>query len=154
MKAIIQQLKSLENYKDEALFVARIGLCFTFIFAHGGPKLFGGHEKWFEVGSMLKAIGITFMPTELGFISAICEFFGGILIGLGLFTRVGAAMVLSTLLIAAPVMFSLKGLFAASPAIEDGLFMLLLIAVGAGKYSFDYKWFENNRIVKGKGQSL
>ena len=135
-------LKGLEQYKDAVLLFVRLGLCFLFVFVHGGPKLFGGPEKWLEVGSMLKVLGITTMPALLGFIAAVCEFFGGILLGLGFFTRLGAAMILSTLVIAASVMFAMKGLFAASAAMEDSLFMLVLMVVGAGKYSFDYKWFE------------
>lgn len=91
---------------------------------------------------MLKVLGVTMMPTLLGFIAAVCEFFGGVFIGLGLFTRLGAAMILSTLVIASAVMLSMKGLFAAAPAIEDSLFMIVLMVVGAGKYSLDYKWFK------------
>ena len=135
-------LKGLENYKDEVLLVVRLGLCFLFLVVHGGPKLFGGPAKWLEVGSMLKVLGVTAMPTLLGFIAAVCEFFGGVFIGLGLFTRWGAAMILSTLAIAASVMLTMKGLFAASAAMEDSLFMMVLMVVGAGKYSLDHKWFE------------
>jgi len=142
VKGLTCALKGLENYKDEVLLFVRLGLCFMFVYVHGGPKLFGGPEKWMEVGSMLKVIGITAMPALFGFIAAVCEFLGGILIGLGLFTRLGAAMILSTLVIAASVMFTMKGLFAAAPAAEDALFMLVLMVVGAGKYSLDYKWFK------------
>ena len=145
MNKLADVLKNLENYKDAVLLFVRLGLCFMFIFVHGGPKLFGGPVKWLEVGSMLKVVGVTSMPTLLGFIAAICEFFGGVLIGLGLFTRLGAAMILSTLTIATAVMFSMKGLFTAAPPIEDSLFMLVLIVVGAGKYSLDYRWFEKEK---------
>lgn len=142
MKKLAQTLKGLENYKDEVLLLVRLGLFFMFVFVHGGPKIFGGPAKWLEVGSMLKVLGVTTMPVFLGFIAAFCEFFGGILIGLGLFTRLGAVMILSTLIIASSVMFAMKGLFAAAAPIEDSLFMLVLMVVGAGKYSLDFKWFE------------
>ena len=142
MNSLAHKLKDLENYKDEVLLFVRLGLCFMFVVVHGGPKIFGGPAKWLEVGSMLKVLGVTTIPVMLGFIAAVCEFFGGILIGLGLFTRLGAAMILSTLIIASSVMFVSKGLFLAAPPIEDSLFMLVLIVVGAGKYSLDYKWFE------------
>jgi len=144
MNKFNQTQKGLEKYKDEVFLFVRLGLCFMFVVVHGGPKLFGGPAKWLEVGSMLKGIGITTMPTALGFIAAVCEFFGGIFIGLGLFTRLGAAMILSTLVVATGVMFMMKGLFAAAPAIEDSLFMLVLMVVGAGKYSLDHKWFGGN----------
>lgn len=138
---VVKRLNDLGNYKDEALLFARLGLCFMFVVVHGGPKLFGGPEKWLEVGSMLKVLGVTSMPVLLGFIAAVSEFLGGILIGLGLFTRLGAFLIFSTLVIAASVMLAMKGLFAAAPAIEDALFMVVLMAVGAGKYSLDRKWF-------------
>ncbi|MDR7865772.1 MAG: DoxX family protein [Sporomusaceae bacterium] len=133
-------MNGLKKYQDEALLFARLGLCFMFVVVHGGPKLFGGPEKWLEVGSLLKVLGITTMPVFLGFIAAVSEFLGGILIGLGLFTRLGAFMIFATLVVGAAVMFTMKGLFAAAPATEDALFMLVLMAVGAGKYSLDRKW--------------
>ena len=142
MNNLVHALRGLENYKDAILLFVRLGLCFMFVFVHGGPKIFGGPAKWLEVGSMLKVLGVTSMPVFLGFIAAFCEFFGGILIGLGLFTRLGAVMILSTLIIASAVMLSMKGLFAAAAPIEDSLFMLVLMVVGAGKYSLDFKWFE------------
>ena len=61
---------------------------------------------------------------------------------MGLCTRLGAAMILATLVIASAVMLTMKGFFAAAPAIEDSLFMIVLMVVGAGKYSLDYKWFK------------
>lgn len=141
MKNFISAMNKWDSYKDAVLLFVRLGVCFMFVYVHGGPKLFGGPEKWQGLGSMLAVIGITAMPTVLGFIAAVCEFFGGILIGLGLFTRLGAAMILSTLIIASVVMFAMKGLFAAAAPIEDSLFMLVLMVVGAGKYSLDYHWF-------------
>jgi putative oxidoreductase len=141
MKNFASAMNTWDSYRDSVLLFVRVALCFMFVFVHGGPKLFGGPEKWQGVGSMLAVIGVTAMPTVLGFIAAFFEFVGGVLIGLGLFTRLGAAMILSTLIIASVVMFAMKGLFAAAAPIEDSLFMLVLMVVGAGKYSFDYRWF-------------
>jgi len=140
MKNVALAMNKWDSYRDGVLLFVRLAICFMFVYVHGGPKLFGGPEKWQGVGSMLAVIGVTAMPTVLGFIAAFCEFVGGILIGLGLFTRLGAAMILSTLIIASVVMFAMKGLFAAAAPIEDSLFMLVLMVVGAGKYSFDYRW--------------
>ena len=142
MKVLEIMQKGLEDYKDEAILVARLGLGFMFVYVHGGPKVLGGPKKWLEVGSMLKVIGITAAPQILGLIAGLYEFIGGILIGLGLFTRFGAGLILSNLLIAVAVMYQLKGLFGAAPALEDALFMLVLLAIGAGRYSLDYKWFK------------
>lgn len=82
MNKLANALKSLNNYKDAVLLFVRLGLCFMFVVVHGGSQIFGGPAKWLEVGAMLKVLGVTSMPMFLGFIAAVCEFFGGILIGL------------------------------------------------------------------------
>jgi len=129
----------LDTNRDTALLFVRIGIGLMFIFVHGGPKILGGPEGWDKIGGMIGVLGITFYPTALGFIASLFELLGGIFIALGLFTRLGAAMILSTLIVAAATMYVAKGLFAASPAIEDSLFMILLIFLGGGKYSIEHK---------------
>ena len=52
-----------------------------FVYVNGDPQIFGGPQKWMEVGSMLKVLGIISKPTLLGFVAAVSEFLGGILIG-------------------------------------------------------------------------
>ena len=89
--------------------------------------MFGGQQKWMEVGSRQKVPGISSMPRFLRFIAAVFEFLGGFLLGLELFTRMGDSVILATLVIAANVMLAMKGLFAATSAIKEGLFMMVLM---------------------------
>lgn len=138
--------KWLDSHRDEALLVVRILLGAMFIFVHGGAKLMGGEAAWTKVGSMIGILGITFAPTFLGLIASLCELVGGIFIFLGLFTRLGAALIFSTLIIAAPTMYLVtKSLFGAAAPIEDALFMIVLIFVGGGKYSLDQWLFAKKR---------
>jgi putative oxidoreductase len=139
----------LDDNRDGALFVVRVLLGLMFVFVHGWPKIAGGTAAWLKLGTMVGVLGITFNPVALGFIAAVCEFAGGIMLTLGLFTRLGAAMILSTLLVAAPTMYISTSLFAAAPSIEDSLFMLLLIFLGAGRYSLDHVLFGGRKAARG-----
>ncbi len=136
----------LNANRDRSLLFVRLGIGLMFIFVHGGPKVLGGTAAWLKVGSMIGVLGISFAPAALGLMAGLAELLGGILIVLGLFTRLGAALALSTLLVAAPTMYiTTKGLLGAAPAIEDALLMILFIFIGGGKYSLDH-WLFNNRM--------
>ncbi|MHB9154784.1 MAG: DoxX family protein [Endomicrobiales bacterium] len=115
-----------------------VGIIF---FAHGAQKLLG----WFG-GHGLQATAVVFAD-KLGMSPGILwaglaaggEFFGGVLILLGLFTRFGALMIVVTMLVA---MFKVHwGSFFLPAGIEYTLALLgsslsLLIA-GGGKFSLD-----------------
>lgn len=71
-----------------ALTLLRIGIGILTMF-HGLPKLMGGVAGWHDLGVMFMApLGITFLPTMWGFLGTCTEFFGGILLILGLGMRV------------------------------------------------------------------
>ena len=132
-------LTFLNRYRDVGLLVLRLGLGAMFIF-HGAPKMFGGVETWGKLGMAMGTFGINFLPAFWGFLSAVAEFLGGILIILGLFFR-PACMLLTINMIVATSMHLNRGdgLGGASHAIEDGIVFLSLILIGPGKYSLDEK---------------
>jgi putative oxidoreductase len=138
----------LNSNSNKSLLFIRLGIGFMFIFVHGGPKVFGGTAAWIHVGSMIGVLGISFAPAILGLIAGLAELIGGILIAIGLFTRLGAALALSTLLVAIPTMYiTTQGLLGAAAAIEDALLMILLIFIGGGKYSLDH-WLFGSRTFE------
>ena len=105
---------------------------------HGWPKITGGVDTWTWLGGNMSVIGLSFAPAFWGFMAAIAEFVGGLLLVLGVLTRPVAAMMLFTMLIATlmhisqgdainTVLHPLKGLV---------VFAGLLFS-GAGKYSVD-----------------
>jgi len=78
-------MRALEHLKPLALLVLRIGLGVIFMY-HGYPKILGDPKYW--VG----AFAHMGFPPYFAYISGVLEFFGGILLILGLFTRVTALL--------------------------------------------------------------
>lgn len=125
---------------DEGLLLIRvlIGICFII---HGLPKLTGGMETWTFLGGAMKNIGIDFMPAFWGFLCAISELFGGVLLLLGLFTRLASVALFITMVIATLFHFANNDSFdVSSHAIELGILFLGFFFMGSGKYSLDYKF--------------
>ena len=132
-------LTFLNKHRHIGLLVLRIGIGCMFIL-HGAPKLFGGAEKWTQIGMAMANLGIGFMPAFWGFMAAISEFFGGVCIILGIVFRPACILLTITMLVAAVSHLSRgDGLSGASHAIELGIVFLSLILIGAGKYSVDEK---------------
>jgi putative oxidoreductase len=99
-------LKNLGNYKNFGLLIIRVGPGILFIY-HGLPKLTGGPGKWEHLGNAAGSVGIHFLPTFWGFICALTETLGGVLVLVGL------------------------------AAIEDAVTFAGLVFLGPGKYSVD-----------------
>ncbi len=116
----------------------RIGIGFAFIFVHGWGKIMGGPELWGKLGGSMANLGITFAPVFWGFMAAISEFGGGILILLGLFTRPASAFMAFTMLVAFIQHSSKLDPWNRTiyPMEMFAVFMALLF-IGAGKYSID-----------------
>lgn len=87
------------KYLDLGLLIIRLGIGGTFLF-HGYPKLAGGTETWVFLGGAMGNLGITFAPVFWGFMAALTEFAGGILIMLGLLFRPAALLLFFTMLVA------------------------------------------------------
>jgi putative oxidoreductase len=132
-------LTFLNKYRDIGLLILRLGIGVMFLY-HGAPKMFGGPEKWVGLGQAMSTFGIHFLPVFWGFMSAFAEFFGGILIILGLFFRPACIFLTINMIVATSMhLHSGQGLGVASHAIEDGIVFLSLILIGPGKYSLDEK---------------
>lgn len=87
--------------------ILRVGIGILFI-CHGYPKITGGTEKWLWLGSQMQYFGITFAPVFWGCMAACAEFFGGIALTLGFYTRL-AAIFPACVMIVAIVMHLNKG---------------------------------------------
>lgn len=134
---LILIFNSLDEYRDLGVLILRLGIGLMFVF-HGWPKISGGSEIWVKLGMAMNFVGIGVAPAFWGFMAASTEFFGGILIAVGLLTRPVAMMLTFNMLVAVVLKFSTgAGLEGASQAIEVGIVFLSLILTGAGKYSID-----------------
>ncbi|MBD3241973.1 MAG: DoxX family membrane protein [Chitinivibrionales bacterium] len=133
-------LTKWNRYRDIGLLILRVGIGIMFLF-HGWPKLAGGPERWAGLGQAMSTFGITAAPALWGFLAAVSEFFGGLLLIAGLFTRPACMMMLATMLVASSMHLARgDGILGASHAIELGIVFLSLLFIGPGKYSIDERW--------------
>jgi len=119
----------------------RLPIGITFI-AHGAQKLFGafGGYGLESTGQWMASIGL-----EPGYFMALmagsAEFFGGLLLLIGLLTRPAALVLAVTMLVAIFTVHFANGLFMANNGYEFGLALLAasvsLVFSGAGKLALD-----------------
>lgn len=121
---------------DLGLFVLRVGIGASFCYFYGVPKLMGGPQMWEGIGGSMGKLGIHFLPVVWGFMAALAEGLGGLLLVLGIFTRTAAVFMAFTMAIAV-VHHLMSGdeLAKASHAIEAGMVFLSLVCMGSGKYA-------------------
>lgn len=130
-------LRFLDKYRDIGLLILRIGIGVMFIM-HGLPKLIGGPDKWEMLGGTMKFLGVGFAPMAWGFMAALSECGGGLLLALGLFTRPACFALLATMIVATAMHIGKGDPFIAySHAMEAGILFISLILIGPGKYSLD-----------------
>ncbi|NQU67032.1 MAG: DoxX family protein [Candidatus Marinimicrobia bacterium] len=132
-------MKKSRDIIDIGLLILRVGIGIMFIL-HGYPKIIGGPEKWFGLGEKaMTVLNIGFGFTFFGFMAALSEFLGGLLLILGLATRYASGFLLFTMFVAATLhLASGDGIMHASHAIESGVVFLSLIFLGSGKFSLDH----------------
>ena len=128
------------------LFILRLGIGIMFM-VHGFDKMFpvdGDYiGKWTWLGSRMNLVGVTFAPAFFGFMAAVAEFFGGVFLILGLFTRVWSWLLAFTMFIA--MLHHLQagdGISGASHAIELMVVFVGLAIIGPAKLSLDYLFFK------------
>jgi putative oxidoreductase len=128
-------LKFLERLMPLGTLALRVVLGIIMIF-HGYPKLFGGHMQAFL--GFMHSIGV---PTWLAYISAGAEFFGGVLLVIGLVTRVAALAILIDMLVAIFKVHLRNGLVGQGGyefPLSLAAIAFFLIWSGAGALSLDY----------------
>ena len=131
------------------LLIMRGGLGVMFVL-HGWPKLSGGPDTWVKVGGAMSSIGITFAPVFWGFMAAVAECIGGILLAFGLFVRPSAFLLCCTMLVAASMQATAGDDFMmkTSRPIELAAVFLGLLFAGGGDFvlsrlikPLDGKWY-------------
>lgn len=123
------------------LLIVRLVVGLTFM-GHGAQKLFGWFGGYGPKGSggWMESVGIK-PGVQMAILSGLMELIGGLLFAAGLFTAVGAALIVITMLGAIVKVHGKNGYWATANGYEYNL-MLIAIAVGvaligAGSYSLD-----------------
>jgi putative oxidoreductase len=128
---------NLGKFRDFGLLLLRAFFGLYMAFGHGLGKITGGPEQWAGLGGTMEIFGLGFAPTFWGFMAAIAEFVGALLVTVGLLTRPAALLLVLNMTVAATA--HLTGVIDGSPemALLYGAVFLSLIFVGPGKYSVD-----------------
>jgi len=133
-------LKFLGKFRDFGLLFMRVGLGLAYMI-HGSSKMFGGPERWSELGGSMQhlGLGVDLGPTTIwGFMAAFSEFAGGILLILGFLFRPATLLLLFTMIVATITLFkSGQDYNAFSHPLKMALVFFGLLFVGAGRFSID-----------------
>jgi putative oxidoreductase len=140
--SLVQKIFQGSPQKADVVLRLALGLIF---FAHGAQKLlgwFGGYGWEGTMGFFTQSLGL---PSVIGALTILIEFFGGIALILGLLTRPAALGIVAVTLGAIFKVHLTNGFFLDGQGPKDGieyLFILLLLSVyllvkGAGQISLD-----------------
>lgn len=131
----------LSRNRDAGLLMLRLTLGALFIWAHGWDKLAGGTDKWQDIGTAMKHLGVTFWPTFWGFLATMAETAGIVLFMIGLAFRPACLVIAITMAVAGihASHIASKGmaLQSGSHAWELGILFFSMMFIGPGKYSVD-----------------
>lgn len=138
-----------------ALLIARLMLGSTFI-AHGAQKVFGA---WGGPGLTGFAQGVAEggTPLFLGYLAALFEFFGGVLVLFGVLAELGALMIIPVMIVAAFRIHWSNGYFSSAKGFEYPLNLMLIcfviLAGGAGKLAL-WDPLRRWRLDNGSGPTM
>lgn len=129
-----------QKFKDAGLLVIRLVIGGSVMIFYGFGKISGGPEMWAKVGGSMSHLGISFLPAFWGFMAAFAEFFGSLLLILGVLFRPAALMMVFTMLVAVITHVNMPegsagaGWAGASHALELLGVYVGLYLIGPGKY--------------------
>lgn len=124
------------------IVIIRIALGWIFI-AHGGQKLFGlwGGSGLGPFAQSLEGLGIPF-PSIMALIAGSAEFFGGLMVLLGLYARWGALFIISVMAVAVYAIHWKNGLFLQNHGYEYNAAViamcLSILFAGSGRWSIKH----------------
>jgi len=125
-------------FRNLGLLLLRAVFGLYMAFGHGFGKITGGPEQWAQLGGVVEGIiGFGFLPTFWGFMAAVAEFVGALLVAVGFLSR--PASILLVLNMAVAALAHLTGVIDGSPesALLYGAVFLSLVFTGPGSFSVD-----------------
>ena len=133
-------MRFLQKLRPLALLLLRCGLALVFVY-HGYPKLFG---KTAVFVSAFERLGL---PGYFVYIAGMIEVFGGLMLVLGLYTRLAALLLLLDMTAAMWKYNFNEGLYAVREyelPLVLGLAALAVATTGAGPFSLDHLIYRSN----------
>jgi putative oxidoreductase len=143
-------MRFLDGLRPLALLLLRCGLALVFIY-HGYPKLFG------KTATFVTAFAGLGIPWYFVYIVGVVETFGGLMLALGLGTRVAAPLLLIDMCAALWKYNFSEGIYAVREyelPLVLGLAALALATTGAGPLSVDYLIFGRKSPPPNEGQPV
>jgi putative oxidoreductase len=134
-------LAFLDKLRPLSLTLLRLGVGGVFIY-HGFPKLFGSTARYVDY------FGDLGFPAYTVYLVGAVELFGGLLIAVGLFTRLAALLMMAEMAVAIWKVHLAEGIYSVNEyeyQLALVLSFFLLSTTGAGRFSIDHLLF------KGKG---
>lgn len=128
--------KGLFKHQDFGLFVYRVVIGLA-VFMHGLAKIQSSDATIASIGSAVQVIGIHSGFYEFGLVAAFSEMIGGLLVAIGLFTRLGSLFVTATLFMAFLLQYDASFSKWIYP-VEVGVGFLMILIGGPGRFSIDY----------------
>ncbi|PSQ93379.1 MAG: DoxX family protein [Bacteroidetes bacterium QH_2_63_10] len=125
-------------FRNLGLLLLRAVFGLYMAFGHGLGKITGGPEQWAQLGGVVEGIiGFGFLPTFWGFMAAVAEFVGALLVAVGFLSRPASILLVLNMTVAA--LAHLTGVIDGSPesALLYGAVFLSLVFTGPGSFSVD-----------------
>jgi putative oxidoreductase len=146
--------KLMATGNDVAITILRLVLGIVF-FAHGAQKLLGWFGGYGFAGTMGFFTGMMHIPAPFAVLAIAAEFFGGLGLIFGLFTRIAAFGIFFNMLVAVTMVHHQFGLFMNWTGTQKGEgfeFHLLVLAIAefliirvAGAASIDRLWSSSGK---------
>jgi putative oxidoreductase len=123
------------RYRDFGLMLLRVVLGGFFIYYGSGKIL--NPNKWAWLGSQVPFLGFEPLNYILGFMAAVAEFFGGVCLVLGLYTRIACIFMTMTMTVAV-YYHAFVAKWSSLPMLYALLFLAIYL-IGPDRFSLDSK---------------
>ena len=133
----LDKLASLIKKGNFGLLLMRVmlGVCMVM---HGMPKMAGGSDTFEALGRAMEVFGVTYFPVFWGFLAALAETLGGVLIIIGYQFRLAAFFIAMVMLVACLYDYNPEKVFQSiSYPLELFSVFIALVFIGPGKFSID-----------------
>lgn len=134
---MLNKLKTFFTKPNFGLLLIRVIVGAAFIH-HGTAKFLAGKPVLEGLGKSMAILGVEVYPIFWGFLAALAESLGGLLMVLGYHFRVAMFFLMSTMIVATLVMYqSTHDYSKYGWPLEIGAVFLGLLFVGPGRFSID-----------------